>query len=135
MTIMLVRTEIINIATAFLYSAFNGLRVVKNDKKVLAGGRIKWFDNDDPLSSYGYNTVFLPKLISNHDLANAELLTSAMPNLDLTPRQAKLIYQRAYAKLSWTKLAKLHNMSWDGARAEYDEVAVKVFYALLKDRK
>lgn len=130
------RTDIINISTAFLRSAFNGLRSVKNDKSILAGGMVYTavpHPSPDRVT-YSYSE-FPSRSISAADIANAELLATGQPRLNFSVREGRVLYLKAYCQLSWKKIGDQYGMSWSAARTEYDEAAIKLFLGLLKDRE
>lgn len=132
---ILVRTEIINIATVFLKSAFNGLRLVKNDKFLLSKlpGVLSQLNRGEP-GSYNYTEATEPRPISRTDQINADRLSIGQPKLNLTQRQGHILYLRAHCKLSWSKIADIQDMEWSKVRSEYDDAAIKVYYGLIKNR-
>jgi len=129
-TIGMTRKECIIIADQFVRSAFKGMstwpaetcRSTTIFAKITAGS----ISSEDEVPTE--QQLFLRRRATKQELKDAETLMEVMRLASFDHVQAKLIYFRAYHRMSWKRLAEIFSMSWDGARGEYDDCMHLIYY-------
>lgn len=129
-SIGMTRKECIIIADQFVRSAFKGMSTWPSETfrstplfTKLVSGSVS--SEDEPPTE---QQIFLHRRATKQEMKDAETLLEAMRIANLDHVQTKIIYCRAYHRMSWKRLAEVFNMSWDGARNEYDDCMHIIYY-------